>query len=251
MRRQFDFGNTFGRIFSVLGGGFPTWAAVSLTFFVPILLLSFLGYFVFGIRFDLFVQTGNEVQDPLALLSALIPFSILVQVHAQLTTAGLMHGVFRLLREESPSAGECINKALSRFWAVLGLSIIQSVAISVGVVLCCIPGFMVAVLWYVAMPALIVENIGVGEAISRSQFLTLGSRWPIFGIAALLMVIILIIGGVTSLFAFLGPTAYMIIYLASLVISPLFAAVGPGVVYHDLREVKEGLDEQDLEEVFA
>ena len=177
--------------------------------------------------------------------------AVLAQIHSQLTAAGLVHGIFKLLRGEETSVQECIDCALSRFWAVLSLSVLWSLAVFAGSMLCCVPGILIAVFWYVAMPALIVERVGVGEAISRSQYLTLGYRRPVFFIGFLLYVIFFAISLTVGLFQFVGPAPYLAIYLINMLLTPLLGSVGTGVVYHDLREAKEGLRDQDLEEVFS
>jgi hypothetical protein len=48
-----------------------------------------------------------------------------------------------------------------------------------------VPGLILMVIWSVAVPAKVVEKIGVFDAFTRSRDLTRGRRWPIFGLFVL------------------------------------------------------------------
>ncbi|MFT7619869.1 MAG: hypothetical protein ACI97A_003526 [Planctomycetota bacterium] len=257
MVRNFDFGDTFARVFRVLFGGFGTWIAISVLFAIPIVLLGIV-LNEMGVDMEFYVPSPTEPvdekvlpADPIELVLPLIVYAFLIQLHAQLTTAGLMAGIYKLLRGETPTVGECMAKASSRMLSICALGFIQSFAVVLGIMCCCVPGVMFAAFWYVTMPALLVEKIGVGAAFGRSQALTHGCRWPVLGIGCLLFIIMTGIGMLVGMFQFIGPEAYFGMYIIHLIATPLIGAVGPGVTYHDLRAAKEGLDEQDLEDVFT
>jgi hypothetical protein len=60
------------------------------------------------------------------------------------------------------------------------LGVVQLLVILLGLSLI-VPGLWVLTIWMVAMPALIVERIGIGEAFNRSTDLTRHRRWRVLG----------------------------------------------------------------------
>ncbi|MEU0488311.1 glycerophosphoryl diester phosphodiesterase membrane domain-containing protein [Nocardiopsis sp. NPDC006139] len=113
---------------------------------------------------------------------------------------------------------------------------------------------------YFAMPIVILERVGAGEALARSWRLTQGSWWRIFGIVLLSMILI---GFVTNLLGmpfsiagivpvFIAPEALWatvasgaLIYLGNVLIYSVSTPFTVGVttlLYVDLRMRREGLD---------
>ncbi|MBV8190843.1 MAG: hypothetical protein JO339_26620 [Alphaproteobacteria bacterium] len=77
------------------------------------------------------------------------------------------------------------------------LGIVQWLVIALGFTLLIVPGLWVLTIWMVAMPALIVERIGMGEALNRSTALTRHRRWRVFGT---FIVTVLVVGIPVALF---------------------------------------------------
>ena len=67
-----------------------------------------------------------------------------------------------------------------RFWSVLGLSIVTGIGLIAGLVLLVVPAVILSVRWFVSVPALIGEEVGVFAALGRSWEETKGRFWPIF-----------------------------------------------------------------------
>ncbi len=61
------------------------------------------------------------------------------------------------------------------------------------------PGIWLWGIWAVAVPALIIENQGLGAALRRSQNLVRGTFWRVWGIRALGFGIVSVAGGVVSI----------------------------------------------------
>lgn len=90
------------------------------------------------------------------------------------------------------------SKVRSRIWRLVALSLLVGVLAAVGLVLCLAPGIWLWGIWAVAVPALIIENRGIGQALRRSQNLVRGAFWRVWGIRALGFGITLTLGGVLS-----------------------------------------------------
>jgi hypothetical protein len=93
----------------------------------------------------------------------------------------------------------CLAASFGKVIPLLGLSFLTSIGMMFGFILLFFPGVMLAVMWSVASPALVSEDLGVIAAIGRSADLTRGHRWKIFGLCAMTYVFYLIVSRVLSL----------------------------------------------------
>lgn len=153
--------------------------------------------------------------------------------------------------------GECLSAAVRVLLPLIGVALLFSIAIFLGMLLLIVPGIMIMVAWSVAGPAVVVERNGVGEAFRRSGELTKGSRWKIFGLFLVLLVIYLI---AFTLLGVLGvtaaqkaePTVMSMISgaITAIVMNLLWGTIQPAL-YLELREARDGVGLTDLEQVFA
>lgn len=113
---------------------------------------------------------------------------------------------------------------------------------------------------YFAMPAVVLERLGPGQALARSWRLTRGSWWRVFGIVLLTMVLVLMVSmllsfpfsllGSLSLFlmqdaAWSGVVSGAILYVGDVLIYAIttpFTVAVTTLLYIDLRMRREGLD---------
>jgi hypothetical protein len=155
------------------------------------------------------------------------------------------------MRGKSASLGEAISWALGRFVPLFLLGIVYALGVIAGLIALIIPGYILIVMWAVAVPACVVEKTGPVDSLSRSSELTKGNRWQIFAI-------ILIVGIVSGLIAQIVQAAGMAAGVAVLIvvmviwqgIAQAFNAVLAAVTYHDLRVTKEGGDIDRIASVF-
>ena len=232
-------GNVFNRSFSVLTARFgPLYGSV-VTVYVPFI----------GILF--FVSTLQSSDRTTVLLDAFgwIGFVLV----APLASAAVIRGVFLHLRGEEVRFDDCW-RGLGRLWLrILGVSILAGLATVIGFMLCVIPGLIVQAGLFVSIPALVIEDVGVADALDRSWKLTDGHRARIFFIALGLWLLSVVVGGIVLLVvAQLGLPSTAGELLSQVLQSFLttLQAVVAGVVYFDLRELREGLTLDDLAAVF-
>jgi hypothetical protein len=98
---------------------------------------------------------------------------------AAMTRALLAHD-----RGEPVTFRACLAGGFGKLVPLLGLSFVMVVGLMIGFVLLTIPGIMLTIMWSVAAPALVAEDLGILAALERSSALTRGSRWKIFGLGA-------------------------------------------------------------------
>lgn len=90
------------------------------------------------------------------------------------------------------SIGDTVRTAQPFIVPVAGASILAGIGIAIGLVLLVIPGLILATLWAVIVPVIVLERAGIGAAFSRSSGLVRRFLWPALG--TLLLVGLLLIG---------------------------------------------------------
>jgi len=106
------------------------------------------------------------------------------------------------------SLGESLNMALSRLGSLLGAGIITGILIMIGLFLFVVPGIILAIMFSLVVPAIMMEQKGVFESLGRSRKLV-SNRW---GKTFVLLLLIGIIYGI-------------IVWIIGLLMTP-FEAVG-------------------------
>lgn len=159
------------------------------------------------------------------------------------------------------SFGECIAAGLRVFLPLIAVGLIYGISVGIGFVLLIVPGIIVMIVWSAAAPAIVVERDGVIASLGRSNELTRGSRWRIFGLFLVLLVIYLVFFTVVGLLAMkpmmanavagqFGIANVIIGVITSLAFNLLWGTIQPAL-YIELREAKEGGSIEHLEQVFA
>jgi hypothetical protein len=177
---------------------------------------------------------------------------ILAVMLGLLSQAILVYGSFQDMRGKQVNIGESFNVGIGRLVPILGLTILEGLGIMVGFMLLFIPGLILIAMWFVAVPACIVERRGPWQSLVRSGELTKGHRWKIFGVVILLYLISGIVGYVLT--SVLGAVAGSVVAtIAALIWNGVwgaFFAVFVVVTYYELRVAKEGVDIEQIASVF-
>lgn len=158
------------------------------------------------------------------------------------------------------SLGECIGAALRVLLPLIGVGLLFGLGVAVGTMLLIVPGIIIMVAWSVAGPAVVVEREGVMAAFRRSQELTSGDRWRIFGLFLVLLAIYVIFfvllaavglrGMMANSAQPFGVVSVIVNVLTATVFNLLWGTIQPSI-YLELRQEKEGGSLQNLEQVFA
>jgi hypothetical protein len=177
---------------------------------------------------------------------------VLSSVLGLLSQGIILHGAFEDLRGRPVSVKTSLQVALRRFFPVIGLSIVMAVCEGFAAICLLFPAIMLAIMWFVATPACVIEQLGPFGSLGRSSQLTKGHRWKILGLLLLLLLALMVVSGVlgASLNAIGGTTLKLIgEALWSGAWSMVFT-IAAAVTYHDLRVIKEGVDVQQITSVF-
>ena len=228
------------------------------------------------------IPSGPAQYVPYAFLGFLL--SVLLYLLSQ---AVLLSAAFQAMNGKPAGLVESIRVGLRRLLPVLGLAITAVLAllaylvgviaalaglgnsglspgwIALGVLVSVIPGVALYLMWSVAVPVCVVEQLGPLRSLGRSRALTKGCRMKIFGLTLLVLLPTAVISGLmTAALISLGSGAALglsapaarvlgrIIVLSWNAIWIAFYAVLGVVTYHDLRVAKEGIGTDQIVAVF-
>lgn len=169
--------------------------------------------------------------------------SFIVQIVA---TAWLAGAVIRIVQDihgdgqVDYSVGELLGSVWPRLLAIIGLQILLSIIIGIGIVFFVIPGVILALVLVVALPSLIVEDKGIFDSMSRSAELTKDNRMRILGVGILMILILIGIGIVAGLLAAVTPVLGAIVGLVLGILLYPYISMLTAVLYYRLVELKEG-----------
>ena len=152
----------------------------------------------------------------------------------------------------------------SKTLRVVAVSFLVGLIVGVGVLLLVIPGIYWADLYALAIPAVILEDIGAGQALSRSSELTKGAVWRmvvIYFLTATFAIVILV--ALTAGVEALGPGLFrhtgiiskevveeILTSLCETLFGPI-SAIGLTLAYYDRRVRKEAFDIEHMMDLMS
>jgi len=199
------------------------------------------------------MQTTSPIEPAEAVtqLNLVILGLLLMLVLSMLSYAIVVQATFQDMRCRPVRLTESLNVALSRFLPLIGLAFVGGFLMVLGLILLIIPGLILNTMWFVWVPACVVERLGPWTSLRRSRELTKGSRWKLFALTLLLLVANLGSSLLASwLAALAGPIVGLVGQMLWTGISGAFSAIVMTVTYYDLRVIKEGVDIEQITAVF-
>jgi len=252
-------------IFDIMGNAISLYFRNFLLFFT-VAIIVFSPIFILGFVLE---GTGNPL-----LFRGL---SLLLQ---QVVTAAIIYGVFRKLKNQPAPLDRCLATGIGRMFPVLGVVLISTMAMALATVLpfilafgtaYVIPGLSILFLivagvvmamvycsFYVAVPAVVAERIGVTGAIKRSLVLTKGNRLLIFALVLLVLLVQFVVGAIVGVLLSFGldvnfESGALTVFLAQQFVNVIFGAFSATVmalVFYNLKIQVEGVDAKELASVF-
>jgi len=132
-----------------------------------------------------------------------------------------------------------VARGVKRALPVLGVSFLSVLFIVLGLLVLIVPGVIVALIVSVAIPACVIEDLGPFDSLRRSDELTSGFRWRIFGVLAL-FTIATWIGNtlVQALYGVVAPWAGLVLEALWTGVDVAVNAIVAAVLYVALRAAK-------------
>lgn len=232
MSEKLNFSSIIERGVAILGRN------LSGALLLALLLVGLPGLFVQS-QFPMPGQMPTNV--PLLLISALV-----AAVGQALLVGTLLYAVFRhQLGLGVAGLGMLFSYGIQISVPGILVSLAVALITGVGLLLFIVPGIIFMLVFYVAVPAAVIERLSVGEALRRSIQLTEGSRWVLLAFQIIVWVVSLLLGWfIEVLFRPLGISIVAGVVVASLIAA--FTAIVVGLIYHDLRRIRDGATAEDM-----
>ncbi len=169
-----------------------------------------------------------------------------------LLQSALVRATIEDLNGKRPSFGDCIQIAIRFLLPTLAISLLVGLGAGLGLMLLIVPGIILWLGWSMAVPVLIQERRGVFGSMSRSRALTKGSRWSLFGLFLILIIIGMIIQwGLLLVLVLLGGIIAEIGAALVQTVLSMVLAIAVAVSFVELRQAKEGASIDELAEIFS
>lgn len=244
--------NTAARLFRRKAGVFT---ALSLAGFAPVFVAT-VGVVV------IMVAVVPEASAP-AMAGLVVLYSVVTFAGFGWSQAAIIYCGVRTLRAEPPTIGQAARRALPKILPVAAVSLLGGMAAALGMVFLVVPGIVLWLMFWVAVPVAVVEG-GVISALRRSHQLTRGHKWTILGLAFVLVLALWLgaavvmagpviaaaaadglVGEFIALFAQLGA-----VLIVQVLIWAVWGVVAAASYYH-LRLAAEGGSGRDMGDVFS
>jgi hypothetical protein len=241
-------GDILGRAFVLLFARFALFYTIMLIMALPILVLRLA-------LPDLMVNGVGQL--------VLLPATFVLQI---IGTGAMIRVVMQEYLDRPVSFADAFQFALSRFWSLLGTSLLVGIFVFLGTLACLIPGIYLAIAFSMASAVVIVENKAGMDAVSRSKRLVEGHFGRVLGILFLVGIIngcveggIAAIGGIVLPFSSTDPFStnpfgrvhvsnygnYAVFTSLDTLVQIFFQAyiaICSTLIYFDLRNRKEAFD---------
>src|SRR6185312_8381222 len=218
-----------------VGSALETAASILLRHFVPFVITALIAGFPNLVYWYLIGRgTSLSILTITGLVSMVVNTAAMIFVIQTLT-----YGTVQGLRGRSVSIGDCLVQGGRRLPVGIVIGFLAYVGIVLGAVLLIVPGIILFTMWSVALPANTVERTGILASLSRSQELTRGRRWRVFGT----VLVPILISAVTS-WLLMGIFGIRGVGLQA------FSVCVFATLYSYLRRDKEGVDIERVAAVF-
>ena len=251
----FSAGSVISRTFSIFFANLGPFALVIFLTTLPEIILEMLGL----------PQKGGSF------------FGLFFKTIAEAVVIGM---VYQHLRGRKPNISSAFSPALRRFSTLVGIRLltglgifgvilvagfaVMAVAASRSMLLIILFGLPIVLLaaigvlrltarWAIAVPACIIEQLPALASMGRSRDLTEGKRGALLLVVSFLWIIaILFIVTFTVIGAKIAPSVAIARIIFTLLggLFALFFWIAGGIIYYDLRAMKEGVDLEHLTEIF-
>jgi hypothetical protein len=172
----------------ILDGAFKIYRAR----FVPLFLSALLPYLpmvISGGFFAVALGTGASSAAAAGGIAMLISVPLML-IGFVIATGSITYIVSEAYQGRSADLGDGMRRALARGLPVTGTVVLSLLAIGVGLVLCIVPGVILGMMFFAAVPVVVLEGRGPIEAMQRSSDLSKGALGQIF--------VVLLVAGLIS-----------------------------------------------------
>ncbi len=250
--RPLSTGELLDKLFNLYRSNFAVFAGIAAVAYVISLILqlflAFLG------------ETGDPaIFGPGSALAVLIG-AIGTLIGTTIAQGGTVYAVSTIYLGGTTSIGGALGRVSGKGWRIFGINFAVGLLTAIGFILLIFPGFYWLTCYSLAIPAAVLENLPMSDALARSKGLSEGSRLRILLIYVLVYVLRF---AVVAGFGFFTAQIFSLSKIAGFTLALAFQAVLQFIVntlvfplltialvlvYYDQRVRKEAFDLQRLME---
>jgi hypothetical protein len=139
------------------------------------------------------------------------------------------------------STSETFEQVYPKLGTIIVTGILLGLAIAIGLALLIVPGLFLLTIWIAVIPAIVLEDRGIGESFGRSRELVRGHGWNTFGVIILTFLLLIGIGIVVGIV--LTPFADWLAgliqqFVSTTLVTPFVATIWT-LVYYRLKGQEE------------
>lgn len=246
-RPKFDMSRVIERAFGALAANFVTLCVSAFLFvFLP---QAALGYFQTRFMTEL-VEGGDAFAGSSVDLTALVGAFFLGVVLNAVMQGVATHATVSGLQDRKVGLGQSLAAGVSAVLPLIGVAILYGLGVLAGTIALIVPGVILALMWCVSAPAVVIEKKGVFAALGRSRDLTRNHRGVILGLVVIYWVAAIAFGMLLGVFFVAAAGAFQpenALLFNNAVVNPLvtslstmLSACGVAAIYVELRTLKEG-----------
>jgi hypothetical protein len=235
--RELGFGEVFSKTFEVYRRDFAKYFLLFAIVGVIVQVATTLAQRAFVLPMLPLNPTSQQLSSYLSALFGALILLVAVIVLVNIVFSTIAQGSAIKMASEQITKGKInlgatVRFVVSRLLSIWALSIIVGIIVFLGIIALVVPGIILAIMFCLALPVLLIENKGVFESMTRSRQLV-KHRWAkTLGIFIVLIIIVLIatliVSAITAPFGIAGTVINGIL---SAFYQPLFPIL-LGVYYH-------------------
>lgn len=244
--QEFRFDQTLSLIFTISVRTLPRSLLFAVLFIAVYLGVHYLGTTVLESMSSILRPEGQR--NTVLFVFLVVLYVVFISFFFSTFYAAITHEMLQSLENTRTSFGETLGQGCSLVLPVLGVWLLTSLSIMLGLLCLLLPGVLLMIVLSVALPAAVSERPGAIASLRRSRDLTVGYHGQIFGLLLCTLVIGLVIDQAANLVEELGhASGFMAGTIITYILGYGLAFIGlqvyiatPVAIYHRLRIAKDG-----------
>jgi hypothetical protein len=224
MNAKLDTGRVFERIFQIYREQFTLLIPAALVLFIPVAILN-----------GVLLTSGGALVGLATIAIGLIATywfqGMVVEAVVDILDGRRDHTVGSLFSSATPFLGRLI-----------GAGVLATIIIVIGFILIIVPGLIALTFLAVVAPAVVIDRLGVTDALRRSRELVGGNAWRVFGVLVVLFLVTALVSGiVNAIGGSVSDDSFAGFAVAELIVRVLLtplSAIAATVMYVELRRAK-------------
>jgi hypothetical protein len=142
------------------------------------------------------------------------------------------------------TVGQLLRAVTPVFGKLILVGVVAGIGIAIGFILIVVPGLILATIWSVAAPVVVLERPPGLGALGRSRELVRGHGWKAFGVIAVLVIGVGILAAVLELVGdSAGTDVGLVIRVVVQILTAPLSALAASVLYFELRGASAATDQ--------